>query len=170
MGRFFETLKGLKIAGTGGATSSQRKNAGDPIFLDSASKRDLEELTLVQTAYGLQHANRGGNPFGSRSTVATVTVSDSLTTILQPEKEQVYEVVAVAMTNATAGTLTGNLVLSDGTTALQIVTGSVSAGASATIYGPTDGPPIPITSGLYLQGLNTGSMTVTVAYHEVFLE
>jgi hypothetical protein len=170
MGRFFDVLKGLRIGGTDGVTSSQRLNAGNPIFLDQMSKRDLEELVLVQSAYGLQHANKGGIAFGSRSAVTTATVSDSITTVLQPQKEAVYDIVAVAMTNATGGDLTGNLILSDGSTAVQIVTGTVSSGSSATIYGPTDGSPIRVTSGLFLQALNTGSMTVTVAYHEVFGE
>ena len=76
MGRFFRSLKTLKIAGAGAPTSSQLQEAGQSIYIEKANQTDLGELILVQKANILQHQNNS-LPHPGLSAIQSSTIPDS---------------------------------------------------------------------------------------------
>ena len=76
MGRFFRSLKTLKIAGAGAPSSTQLQEAGQSIYIEQANYKDLGELILVQKANILQHQNQT-LPHPGLSGIVDASIPDS---------------------------------------------------------------------------------------------
>ena len=137
MGRFFRSLKTLKIAGAGAPTSAQLQEAGQTIFIEKSNQSDLGELILVQKANILQHQNQTlPHPGLSAIVEATIPDSGTPTEIKTPVDFEVLEVGLLAIKNASAGAGAVSVALTDGTTSVLIWSGTVGAGVTQLIVNP----------------------------------
>jgi len=173
MGRFFRSLKTLKIAGAGAPTSAQLQEAGQTIFIEKSNQSDLGELILVQKANILQHQNQT-LPHPGLSAIVETTIPDSgsPTAIKIPVDFEVLEVGVLAIKNASAGAGAVSVAITDGTTSVLIWSGSVGAGVTQLIVNPLALPSntdelsrsFLIDSSLYLVASSDAVVTAQLGY------
>lgn len=137
MGRFFKTLKTLKIAGSGAPTSAQLQETGQNIYIDKANQSDLGELILVQKANILQHQNQT-LPHPGLSSIVEATIPDSgtPTAIKTPVDFELLEVGLLSIKNSSGGSASVSVAVTDGTTSILIWSGSVGTGTTQLILNP----------------------------------
>jgi len=173
MGRFFRSLKTLKIAGAGAPTSAQLQEAGQTIFIEKSNQSDLGELILVQKANILQHQNQTlPHPGLSAIVEATIPDSGTPTAIKTPVDFEVLEVGLLAIKNSSAGAGAVTVAITDGTTSLLIWSGSVGAGVTQVIVNPLALPsatdqlsrPFLIDSTFYLMASSDAVVTAQLGY------
>ena len=173
MGRFFRSLKTLKIAGAGAPTSAQLQEAGQTIFIEKSNQTDLGELILVQKANILQHQNQT-LPHPGLSAITNTTIPDSgaPTEIKTPVDFEVLQVGVLAIKNSSAGAGSVSVAISDGTTSIVIWSGSVGAGVTQLIVNPLALPTntdelarsFLIDSSLYLVASSDAEVTAQLGY------
>lgn len=173
MGRFFRSLKTLKIAGAGAPTSTQLQEAGQSIYIEKTNSKDLGELILVQKANILQHQNQT-LPHPGLSAIATSTIPDSgaPTEIKTPVDFELLEVGMLAIKNTSGGSASVTVALTDGTTSVIIWSAAVANGATSVILNPlgfsgaTDELALPfiIDSGLYIMASSDAEVTALMGY------
>ena len=173
MGRFFRSLKTLKIAGAGAPSSTQLQEAGQSIYIEQANYKDLGELILVQKANILQHQNNN-LPHPGLSAIESSTIPDSgaPTAIKTPVDFEVIQVGMLAIKNTSGGSASVSVALTDGTTSVIIWTGSVGNGTTKIILNPLSFPgstdtlsrPFLTDSGLYLMASSDAEVTALMGY------
>jgi len=173
MGRFFRSLKTLKIAGSGAPTSSQLQEAGQSIYIEKANQTDLGELILVQKANILQHQNNS-LPHPGLSAIQSSTIPDSgtPTEIKTPVDFELLQVGMLAFKNTSGGAAAVSVALTDGTTSVIIWSGSVGNGVTKVIVNPlaysgsSDEVTMPfiVDSGLYLMASSDAEVTALMGY------
>lgn len=173
MGRFFRSLKQLKIAGAGAPTSAQLQQAGQSIYIEKANQTDLGELILVQKANILQHQNNS-LPHPGLSAVQSSTIPDSgaPTEIKTPVDFELIQVGMLAFKNTSGGAAAVSVALTDGTTSVIIWSGSVGNGVTKVIVNPlaysgsSDEVTLPFTidSGLYIMASSDAEVTALMGY------
>jgi hypothetical protein len=175
MGRFYSNLKQKTIAGSNGPTSAQLRDTGQSIFIESRNQSDLGELILVQKANILQHQN-GKLPHPGLSAIAETSISDSGTPQdIDPVASsfEVFEVALLAVKNASGGSASVTIAITDGTTSVPLISGlSVSNGTTSILVSPLafDGStsntntPFLIDSSLKLMASSDANVTIQLGY------
>lgn len=176
MGRFYQNLKQLKIAGAGAPTSAQLQETGQSIFIEKKNHMDLGELILVQKANILQHQNGAGLPHPGLSAISTTTINDSGTPVTVgplPVDFEVLEVGVLAIKNTSGGAAAVTLAITDGTTSIPLIAGlSVANGATVAVVSPLafDGStsatnsPFLLDSSLFLMASSDAEVQTLVGY------
>ena len=122
----------------------------------------------------MKSRQNGGLPKGSLSQLTSVTVSDSVTTLLQPSNEEVYQIQNITIKEQSGATATVSFALTDGTTSSLIGNFPGAANAETSVYGPImdsgarhnfSSVPFLITSGSYLVGSRDNECSVIISYH-----
>ena len=179
MARFLNNLKQKTIAGTSGPTSSELQSAGQTIFIEKPNVKDLEELSLVQSAHQLQTQNNGLLWPGKSSWIETsIPDGQTETAIIVPSGFQIYRVVALQLKNATGGAAACAVSLNDGTTTIPMVqVGSITGGSSASILNPfvvatsANGVgPLHIDSSLYITVTSDTALTAQMAVQLISMQ
>lgn len=139
MGRFFQNLKQLKIAGAGAPTSAQLQQTGQSIFIEATNQTDLGELILVQKANQLQHQNQT-LPHPGLSSITSTIINDSGTPVNigpVPQDFELLQVCVLAIKNTSGGAAAVTLAITDGTTSVPLISGlSVANGDTHLIISP----------------------------------
>ena len=171
--RFLNLIKTRTLGGTNAATATELNAAADSVFLEPNNQAELLDITMVNEAIRSSRQN-GGIPKGSLSKVVSVTVSDSITTLLQPTGEEVYQIQNITIKESSGSDATVSFALSDGTTSTLI--GAFTAGANSEVsaYGPImssaaahnfSSVPFLVTSGSFLVGSRDNACAVLISYH-----
>jgi hypothetical protein len=178
MGRFFSNLKQKTIAGSTAPTSAQLRDTGQSIFIESRNQSDLGELILVQKANILQHQNNS-LPHPGLSQVISTAIPDSgtPTSVLSPSNFEVFSVVGLTIKNASGGSASVQISLSDGTDSIVLGAGAISDGVEFPLITPfivtdslgggsaTSG--IMIDSSLQILVASNANVTCNVAYQSL---
>jgi len=168
--RFLNLLKSRQIGGTNQATANELDSAADPVFLEPKNLGDILQVGHINKAIQTSRQN-GGMPKGSLSVVETVSISDSITDLVKPSDEQVYQIQSITLKAAGGGSdIAYQVYLSDGTTSAVIAAGTAGAGGSTVIFSPINadnsgGVPFNITSGCYLVAQAASTLPADVSYH-----
>jgi len=175
MGRFFNNLKTLKIAGSGAPTSQQLQATGQSIYIEKSNSSDLGELILIQKANILQHQNNT-LPHPGLSAIAETSIDDSGTPAdVSPVATdfQIFEVAVLAVKNTSGGSAAVTIAITDGTTSIPLISGlSVANATTAVLVSPlsyagstgSTGLPFKIDSSLKLMASSDAAVTVQVGY------
>ena len=178
-GRFLNNLKQKTIAGTTGPTSSELQSAGQTIFIERPNVKDLEELSLVQSAHQLQTQNNGLLWPGKSLWIETsIPDGQTETAIIVPSGFQIYCVRALMLKNATGGAAACAVSFNDGTTSVPMVQlGSISGGSTASVINPfvvatsSNGVgPIEIDSSLYITVTSDTALTAQMAVQLISMQ
>ena len=166
-GRFLNNLKQKTIAGTTGPTSSELQSAGQTIFIEKPNVKDLEELSLVQSAHQLQTQNNGLLWPGKSSWVETsIPDGQTETAIIVPTGFQIYRVRALVLKDATGGAAACSVSLNDGTTTISLIQfASITGGSSQSVVNPFSNsmPILDIDSSLYITVTSDTALTAQMA-------
>ena len=171
--RFLRLIQTRKIGGSDQASASELDSAADTTFLEPQNQSELLDITMVNQAIQASRQN-GGLPKGSLSKIVEVTVSDSITTLLQPTNEQVFQIQNITIKESSGATSTLTLALTDGSTSTMIGSFPGSANTETSVYGPImdsgerhnfSSVPFTVTSGVYLVGSRDNACTALITYH-----
>jgi len=168
--RFLNLLKSRQIGGTNQAKANELDSAADPVFLEPKNLGDILQVGHINKAIQASRQN-GGMPKGSLSVVETVSITDSITDVIKPGDEQVYQVQSITLKAPGSGSdIAYQLMLSDGTTSAVIAAGTAGAGGTVVAFSPINdsnsgGVPFNITSGCYLVAQAAATLPADVAYH-----
>jgi len=140
MGRFFKNLKLKTLSGAGGPTSSELRDTGKTIYLENKNTPDLDELILVQKAHYYQTQNGAGLPHPGLGGFVEEMIDDSGTavSILIPQGFQIFRIVALTVSNASGGSATVTVEISDGSASMAIASGTVADGATTVLLSPLE--------------------------------
>jgi len=175
MGRFFQNLKTLKIAGAGAPTSTQLQETGQSIFIEKKNQTDLGELILIQKAQILQHQNQT-LPHPALSSISTTIIDDSGTPANVspvPVDFEILQVGVLAIKNTSGGAAAVTLAITDGTTSIPLIVGlSVANGATVPIVSPlsyanatgSNFNEFNLDSSLYLIASSDAEVSILVGY------
>jgi hypothetical protein len=175
MGRFFQNLKQLKIAGAGAPTSSQLQQTGQSIFIEKTNQTDLGELILVQKANQLQHQNQT-LPHPGLSAVVSTAIPDSgaATAVLSPSDFEIYNIIGFTIKNTSGGAAGVQISISDGTTSIVLGQGNVANGTefplitpfivTDTLGGGSASPGLKLDSSLKIFVASDAAVSAIVAY------
>jgi len=175
MGRFFQNLKQLKIAGAGAPSSTQLQQTGQSIYIEAGNHKDIGELILIQKANQLQHQNQT-LPHPGLSSISTTVINDSgtpATVSPLPVDFELLQVCVLAIKNTSGGSAAVTLAITDGTTSIPLVAGlSVADGATVPIVSPLafDGStsatnsPFLLDSNLFLMASSDAEVSLLVGF------